>query len=79
MLAKNRSRGALIGYGGLHAPTPTRIAVLGAGYADGVPHRLSNRGHVLAGGTLVPVLGAVSMDVTTIDVTDCPSIGPADP
>ena len=46
-----------------------RIAVLAAGYADGIPHRLSNRGHVIAAGSIVPIIGAVSMDLTTIDVT----------
>ncbi|HEX8984647.1 MAG TPA: alanine racemase, partial [Bryobacteraceae bacterium] len=47
--AKQVPEGALIGYGGLYRATrPTTIAVLGAGYADGVPHRLSNRWHVLA-------------------------------
>ena len=67
--------GAFIGYGGIHrAPRPTKIAVLAAGYADGIPHRLGNRGQVIAKGQLVPIIGAVSMDLTTIDVTDCPAI-----
>jgi alanine racemase len=76
---KDLPEGALVGYGGMfRAPRPTRIAILGVGYADGLSHRLSNRGHVIAAGKLVPILGAVSMDVTTIDVTDCPSIQPGD-
>lgn len=71
---KQLPEGALIGYGGLHRATrPTRIAVIGVGYADGFPRHLSDRGHVLADGRIAPILGAVSMDVTTIDVTDCPS------
>lgn len=70
---------AHIGYGGMfRTHRPTRIAILGVGYADGLSHRLSNRGHVIAAGKLVPILGAVSMDLTTIDVTDCPSIQPGD-
>lgn len=70
---------AQVGYGGMfRAHRPTRIAILGVGYADGLSHRLSNRGHVIAAGKLVPILGAVSMDLTTIDVTDCPSIQPGD-
>ncbi|MGE5568637.1 MAG: alanine racemase [Rhodospirillales bacterium] len=70
---------AHIGYGGMfRTQRPTRIAILGVGYADGLSHRLSNRGHVIAAGKLVPILGAVSMDLTTIDVTDCPSIQPGD-
>ena len=49
-----------------------RIAVLAAGYADGIPHRLGNRGQVIVKGTLAPIAGSVSMDLTTIDITDCP-------
>jgi alanine racemase len=76
---KELPEGALVGYGGMfRAQRPTRIAILAVGYADGLSHRLSNRGHVIADGRLVPILGAVSMDLTTIDVTECPSIGPGD-
>jgi len=67
---KDIEAGALIGYGGIHrAARPMRIAVLAAGYADGIPHRLSNRGKVIAQGKLLPIVGAVSMDLTTIDAT----------
>jgi len=76
---KDVPEGALIGYGGMfRAPRPMRIAVLAVGYADGVSHRLSNRGKVIAAGKLVPILGAVSMDLTTIDVTECPGLRPGD-
>jgi alanine racemase len=69
---KDVPEGALIGYGGIHrAARPMRIAVLAAGYADGIPHRLGNRGQVIVKGKLAPVVGAVSMDLTTIDITDC--------
>jgi alanine racemase len=51
-----------------------RIAVLAAGYADGIPHRLGNRGQVIVKGKLAPVVGSVSMDLTTIDITDCPEV-----
>jgi alanine racemase len=51
-----------------------RIAVLAAGYADGIPHRLSNKGRVIAKGHLAPIVGAVSMDLTTIDVTQSPTL-----
>jgi alanine racemase len=72
--------GTLIGYGGMFRTTqPTRIAVLSAGYADGIPHRLSNRGNVIYKGTLCPILGAVSMDLTTIDVTRHPEAKVGDP
>jgi len=71
--------GSKIGYGGMFTTkAPSRIAVLAVGYADGLPHRLSNRGHVIVKQKLAPILGAVSMDLTTIDVTDCPMVQPGD-
>ena len=67
---KDLPAGALVGYGGMfRAPRAMRVAILAAGYADGIPHRLSNRGSVIVRGQLVPILGAVSMDLTTIDVS----------
>ena len=67
---KEVGTGALIGYGGMYRTAhPMRLAVLAAGYADGIPHRLSNRGSVIANGRLTPIVGAVSMDLTTIDVS----------
>jgi alanine racemase len=67
---KDLEAGALIGYGGIHrAAKPMRIAILAAGYADGIPHRLSNRGKVHANGKFLPIVGAVSMDLTTIDAS----------
>jgi alanine racemase len=79
LAVKEVEAGALIGYGGIHrAARPMRIAVLAAGYADGIPHRLGNRGQVIAKGKLAPIVGAVSMDLTTIDVTACPELRPGD-
>ncbi len=70
---KDVPAGALIGYGGMfRANRPMRVAVLAAGYADGIPHRLSNRGSVIVKGKLAPILGAVSMDLTSVDVTQSP-------
>ena len=75
LAVKDLEAGSLIGYGGIHrAARPMRIAVLAAGYADGIPHRLGNRGHVIAKGKLAPIVGAVSMDLTTIDVTASPEL-----
>ena len=48
---------------------PARIATLAVGYADGYPRALSEVGSVLVGGTLAPVAGRVTMDMTMIDVT----------
>jgi alanine racemase len=68
---KDLEAGALVGYGGIYrTPKPMRIAVLAAGYADGIPHRLSNRGKVMVNGKAHAILGAVSMDLTTIEAGD---------
>jgi alanine racemase len=67
---KDIPEGALVGYGGSYrAERAMRIGILGAGYADGIFHRLSNRGKVIADGKLTPILGTVSMDLTTIDLS----------
>ncbi len=55
-----------------------RIAILAAGYADGIPHRLSNKGRVIVKGQLAPILGAVSMDLTTVDITHCQPVAVGD-
>jgi alanine racemase len=70
LAVKDIPEGALVGYGGsFRAPRPMRIGILGAGYADGIFHRLSNRGRVIADGRLTPILGTISMDLTTIDLS----------
>ncbi|HZT37699.1 MAG TPA: alanine racemase [Bryobacteraceae bacterium] len=79
LAVKDIEEGSLVGYGGMfRAPRPMRIAVLAAGYADGIPHRLSNRGRVIARGKFAPIVGAVSMDLTTIDITHAPDLEPGD-
>ncbi len=77
---KDLPAGTPVGYGAMfRTRRPTRMAVLAVGYADGLPHRLSNRGHVIAAGRKAPILGAISMDLTSIDATDCPELRPGDP
>jgi alanine racemase len=68
--------GAGVGYGAKFvAPRPSVIAVLAAGYGDGIHRSLGNgRGCVLVRGKLVPIVGIVSMDVTMIDVTEIPGV-----
>jgi alanine racemase len=79
LLVKDVEAGAAIGYGAqFRAPHRMRIGILGAGYADGIPHRLSNRGKVIAAGQLTPILGAVSMDVTTVDLSHAPQLQAGD-
>ena len=63
------------GYGALwRAPRRSRIATIPIGYADGLSRHLTNRGHVLVRGRRAPIVGAVSMDMTMIDVTDLPGV-----
>jgi alanine racemase len=63
--------GYAIGYGTtFHTRRASRIATLPVGYADGYNRLLSNRGEVLVRGQRAPVVGRVSMDLVTIDVTD---------
>jgi len=79
LAVKDIPEGTLVGYGGtFRAPTAMRIAILGAGYADGVFHRLSNRGKAIAAGQIVPIVGTISMDLTTIDITRTPELKPGD-
>jgi len=68
---RNVPAGAGVGYNEKFvAARPSRIAVLAAGYGDGVHRSLGNRGSVLVRGSLAPIVGIISMDVTMIDVTD---------
>lgn len=62
-----------VGYGATYAARdPRRLATLQAGYADGLPRALSNRGKVGIGGHIAPIRGRVSMDYITVDVTEIP-------
>jgi alanine racemase len=63
--------GDMVGYGATwKARRRSRIATIPMGYADGLSRRLGNRGHVLVRGRRAPIVGAVSMDMAMIDVTD---------
>jgi alanine racemase len=67
-----------VGYGAtFRAQGPTRIATIAAGYADGLLRHLSNSGHVAVGGRRAPVVGRVSMDSITVDVTALGDAAPA--
>jgi len=56
----------------------SRLATVSAGYADGLPRTLSNRGSVLLHGARCPIVGRVSMDSIVVDVTDAPPVAPGD-
>jgi alanine racemase len=63
--------GSPVGYGRTFLTTrPSRIATVPVGYADGFSRSLSNRGSLLVRGKRAPVVGAVSMDMTMLDVTE---------
>jgi alanine racemase len=79
LAVKELPEGARVGYGGtFRTPSAMRVGILGAGYADGIFHRLSNRGKVIAAGKLAPILGTISMDLTTIDLSHAPNLQPGD-
>ena len=68
---KHIRAGESVSYGARFvAERPTRIAVLPAGYADGLDLRLAGRGAVLVRGRRAPIVGAVAMDMLMIDMTD---------
>jgi alanine racemase len=68
-----------VGYGALwRAPRKSRIATIPMGYADGLSRHLSNKGHVLVRGQRAPIVGAVSMDMSMIDVTDIKGVAVRD-
>lgn len=71
--------GEAVGYGArVTADAPRTMAVVPAGYADGLDLRLERGGHVLIRGRRVPIAGAVSMDMITVDVTDLEGVAPGD-
>ncbi len=72
---KDMPQGAPVGYARTHVTNrPTRIAILPIGYNDGYAFLFSNQAQVLVRGRRVPVVGRVSMDYTTVDVTDVPGV-----
>jgi alanine racemase len=63
--------GDCVGYGATYrAATRRRLATVSVGYADGWLRSFSNRGCALIGGIRAPIVGTVSMDTCTLDVTD---------
>jgi alanine racemase len=71
--------GAGVGYNASWvAKRPSIVAVLAAGYADGIHRSLGNRGYVNIRSHRAPIIGIVSMDVTMLDVTDVPGVAIGD-
>jgi alanine racemase len=78
-LVKRLPAGTSISYGRTHTlRRDSTVAILSAGYADGLPRAASNRGHVLIRGQRCPILGRVTMDQTVADVTDVPGVAGGD-
>ncbi len=74
-VVKKLPEGTTISYGRTHTLSrDSNIAVLCAGYGDGIPRAASNRAKVLIHGQFCPVLGCVTMDQTIVDVTDLPNV-----
>jgi alanine racemase len=79
VLIKNVPTGERVGYGlTWQAKRPSRIAVVPAGYGDGVSRALSNNGFAAIKGRLAPIVGRISMDQTTLDVTDLNEVAVGD-
>lgn len=78
MQVRHVREGETVGYGATwEARRPSRIAVLGAGYRDGVPRSLSSQhrngpAQVFLGGRRCPIVGRISMDMMAVDITDLP-------
>jgi alanine racemase len=71
--------GERIGYGGRYeAASPMTLAVVPAGYADGLDRRLEGRGAALVRGRRAPIVGSVSMDMLTVDVTGIDGVSTGD-
>jgi len=74
-LLRDLPAGVGVSYGHRFRTTrPTRLAVVGIGYADGVPRLLSGRMEALFRGQRLPQVGAITMDQLMLDVTDCPDL-----
>ncbi len=77
---KDVKAGETVGYGGSWtAARDTRMAVVAAGYGDGYPRGSSSGTPVQIGGRRAPLIGRVSMDMLTVDVTDLPVVTVGDP
>lgn len=67
--------GSRIGYNGtFQTQSDMALATIPVGYAEGLDRRLSNRGSVLINGTACPIVGRVSMNITTVDASSCPTV-----
>jgi alanine racemase len=80
VLARDMAEGSTVGYGATyHATRPERWGTVAIGYGDGVPRALaSGGGEVLVCGRRVPIIGRISMDMLTVDLTSVPQALPGE-
>jgi alanine racemase len=78
-IVKRLPAGTTVSYGRTRTlARDSRVAVLCAGYGDGIPRSVSNRASILVHGTRCPVLGRVTMDQTIVDITDIDGVASGD-
>lgn len=79
MAVRTIEAGEYVGYGqNWQAARTSQIATVGIGYADGYPRHCPNGTPVAVNGQVAPLVGRVSMDMITVDVTDIPNVAPGD-
>ena len=79
LCVRHVAAGACIGYGcSFRAPRPMRVAVVGAGYADGYPRVLARRAAVVIRGERAPLVGRVCMQMCMVDVTHIAEVASGD-
>lgn len=79
LLVRTVPAGSTLGYGATYvARGPERWGTLSLGYGDGLPRALGNRGSALVRGRRVPIVGRISMDLTTVRLDDVPDAAPND-
>ncbi|MCC5791627.1 MAG: alanine racemase [Legionellaceae bacterium] len=72
---QNFPAGSPIGYGGVwQSQRPSKIAVVTAGYGDGYPRHVAVGTKVFIAGYEAPIVGHISMDMMTVDISDCPTV-----
>ncbi len=77
---KHLPPGSSVGYGATwQNHTPRILAIAGAGYGDGYPREIGNKGHALVKGQPAAVIGRVSMDTLALDITECGSVTVGEP
>jgi alanine racemase len=76
---RNLPTGSLVGYNATYeTKVPARVATLAIGYADGYRRAFSGIGEVRFQGTILRVIGRISMDLVTVDATFCPALKEGD-